>query len=229
MIRAEFHCHTIYSKDSLLKINSLIKSIKRKKLDRVAITDHNTIGGALRAKELAPEHVIVGEEIMTTKGELLAYFMTEEIKPYLSPQETINQLREQEAFISVAHPFDRVRKGHWDSGDLLDILPLVDAIEVFNARCIFPQFNTRANEFALQNNILSMVGSDAHTSMEIGRATTLLPDFSDTTSLKIALINAQFDYQISPVWIHFTSRIAKWYKTLFTNSEIKQPEKNHLP
>jgi hypothetical protein len=58
--------------------------------------------------------------------------------------------------------------------------------------------------------------------MEIGKATTLLPDFSDTNSLKIALLNAQFDYQISPVWIHFTSRIAKWYKTILKSSEINQ-------
>jgi predicted metal-dependent phosphoesterase TrpH len=141
MLRVEFHCHTIYSKDSLLKISLLVKSIKRKRIDRIAITDHNTIRGALRAKELAPEHVIVGEEIMTTKGELLAYFMTKEIKPHLSPQETINQLREQEAFISVAHPFDRFRKGHWDSDDLLQILPFVDAIEVFCPNLIPGQMN----------------------------------------------------------------------------------------
>ena len=103
-------------------------------IDRVAITDHNTIEGALEARRLAPQRVIVGEEIMTDRGELLGYFLHERIPPGLSAQETIQRLRDQGAVISVSHPFDSVRAGSWSESDLRQILPLVDAIEVFNAR-----------------------------------------------------------------------------------------------
>ena len=109
----EFHCHTIFSKDSLTSPRKLVETSRRRGIDRVVVTDHNTTAGALAAQALDPELVIVGEEIMTTRGEILAAFVTEEILPFLSPQETIRRLREQGAFISVSHPFDRLRNGAW--------------------------------------------------------------------------------------------------------------------
>ena len=71
---------------------------------------------------------------MTTGGEILAAFVTEEMSPFLTPQETIRRLRDQGAFISVAHPLDDHRG--WSLEALEAITPLVDAIEVFNARCV---------------------------------------------------------------------------------------------
>ena len=142
--RVEFHCHTIYSKDSLTTPERLVKTCRRKAIDRVVITDHNTIAGACAAQVLDPELVIVGEEVLTTQGELLAAFVLEEIPARLSPQEAIRRLKDQGAFISVSHPFDVYRGGHWEEADLLEILPDVDAIEVFNSRCWSPEFNHRA-------------------------------------------------------------------------------------
>src|SRR3990172_3631865 len=135
-ISVEFHCHTIYSKDSLTHPEILVSACRRKEIDRVVVTDHNTIKGAQAARALAPELVIVGEEVMTTQGEILAAFVTEEIPPGLSPQETIRRLKDKNAFISVSHPFDRLRSGGWREEHLLEILPLVDAIEVYNSRCL---------------------------------------------------------------------------------------------
>src|SRR5512134_3733459 len=132
----EFHCHTIFSKDSLTRPEDLIKTCRRKGIDRVVVTDHNTIAGARAAQAMDPELVIVGEEIMTTRGEILAAFVREEIPRGLTPQETIRRLQEQEAFISVSHPFDRLRSGGWQEVNLLQILPQVDAIEVYNSRCM---------------------------------------------------------------------------------------------
>ena len=131
-IRVDFHCHTRYSKDSLNNIPYLLNMCRRRGVDRVVITDHNTIQGALIAQQLDPDRVIVGEEIKTTKGELLAVYVTEEVPAGLSPVETISLLRSQGAFISVSHPFDLGRSGHWDVDDLLEITPLIDAIEIFN-------------------------------------------------------------------------------------------------
>ncbi len=92
MLRMEFHCHTVYSKDSLTPPLALVEACRRKGIDRVVVTDHNTIAGAKVAQALDPKRVIVGEEIMTTKGEILAAFVIDEIPPMLSPQETIRTI-----------------------------------------------------------------------------------------------------------------------------------------
>ncbi|HEY3474500.1 MAG TPA: PHP domain-containing protein, partial [Anaerolineales bacterium] len=105
----EFHCHTIFSKDSLTRPEVLVETCRQKGIDRVVVTDHNTIAGARVAQAIDPELVIVGEEIATTCGELLAMFVKEEIPKGLTPQEAIRRLRDQGAFISVSHPFDRWR------------------------------------------------------------------------------------------------------------------------
>lgn len=212
-LRTEFHCHTIFSKDSLTKPLRLVETCKRKGIDRVVVTDHNSIEGALRCKEIDPERVIIGEEIMTTQGELLVAFISEEIPAGLPPMEVITRLREQGAFVSVSHPFDTHRSGHWDENDLLKILPHVDAIETFNSRCMLPRFNFRAQEFAIEHGVLGTFGSDAHAAFELGRGNLLLPPYDDAVSLKDALMKAVVPKIIlGTPFVHLTSRWAVWWK-----------------
>jgi predicted metal-dependent phosphoesterase TrpH len=215
MLRVEFHCHTIYSKDSLLKPEKLVALAQARGIDRLVVTDHNTIAGAQRAKELDPPRIIIGEEIMTTRGELLCAYVTEEIPRDLPPLEAITRLRQQGAFISVSHPFDALRNGHWELNDLLAILPQVDAIETFNARCMSADYNTQAQAFAKEHDVLGTAGSDAHAGFEVGRASVQLPEFQDAASLKASLAQARFDVQLSSPWVHLTSRYAVWSKMVF--------------
>jgi len=212
MIRVEFHSHTNRSKDSLTTPEDLLDACYRKNIDRIVITDHNTIAGALRARDQDPERVIVGEEIMTQEGEILAAFVQEEIPPGLAPIEVITILREQNAFISVSHPFDKLRDGHWELDSLLDIIPHVDAIETYNSRNMWPSGNKQAKKFADKHRLPGTVGSDAHTAYEIGQATMLLQQFMDASSLKSAVLNARYETRHSSFWIHFTSRYAVWKK-----------------
>lgn len=214
MFRVELHCHTIYSRDCLLRPEALLEACTRKGIQRVAVTDHNTIAGALAANALDPQRVIVGEEILTSKGELLAYFVQEEIPCGLEPVETIERLRDQGAFISAAHPFDVSRKGHWNTEDLLAILPLVDAIEGFNARSMAPIYNRQAEEFAREYGILTTVGSDAHTAFELGRASLYMPPFNDAESMRVSLGKAEQHVKWSPPWVHLSSRYAVWKKSM---------------
>jgi len=214
MLRVEFHCHTSASPDSLMSPEKLLDACRRRGIDRVVITDHNTIEGALAAKAIDPQMVITGEEIMTTSGELLAAFVSAEVPAGLRPQEAIARLRAQGAFISVPHPFDRMRKGYWEVDDLQSILPQIDAIESFNARSMWPGSNHLAREFAREHKLPVTVGSDAHTPLEIGKATLLLPAFHDAASLRQALPAAQYTVSQSPHWIHFTSRWAVWVKKM---------------
>ena len=208
MISAEFHCHTYASKDSLTHPADLVSMARRKGIDRIIVTDHNTIQGALAAQLLDPELVIVGEEIMTTKGEILAAYVREEIPPGLSPQETIRRLKDQGAFISVSHPFDRLRSGGWNEGDLLEILSLVDAIEVYNSRCMLPSFNRRAREFAEKHDIAGTVGSDAHAAFEVGRSFLLLDQFEGPDVMRQVVRKGIPRVKWSPPWFHLSSRYA---------------------
>jgi len=214
MLRVEFHCHTIYSKDSLLPPEALVETCRRKGIQRVVVTDHNTTAGARRAQEIDPGRVIIGEEIMTRQGELLAAFMTDEIPPGLPALETIQILRSQGAYISVSHPFDRHRSGHWQPDELREIAPLVDAIETFNARCMLASFNADAQAFARQYGLRGTAGSDAHTAFELGRASMLLPEFQDAESLRLAMEQVEFQAKLSSPLVHFTSRYAVWGKKL---------------
>jgi predicted metal-dependent phosphoesterase TrpH len=208
----EFHCHTIFSKDSLTRPAALVNTCRRKGIDRVVVTDHNTIAGAQAAQALDPERVIVGEEIMTTRGEILAAFVSDEIPKGLTPQETIHRLKDQGAFISVSHPFDTLRKGGWKEADLLEILPEVDAIEVYNSRCMKPRFNREARQFAEKHNLAGTVGSDAHVTFELGRSLMSLEAFEDPQELRKIIRNGTPTVRWSPPWIHFTSRYATLYK-----------------
>ncbi len=212
LLHVEFHCHTIVSADGLTTPKKLVDTCRRKNLDRVVVTDHNTIAGALAAYALDPERVIVGEEIMTTRGEILAAYVTEAIPRGLTPQETIRRLREQGAFISVSHPFDSWRSGAWKVEDLLEIVPLVDAIEVFNARCLHLEENSQAQEFARQHHLPGTAGSDAHTAFELGAAYVTLPQFDGPDELRKVIGQGEVHGRLLPFWVHFASSYARLRK-----------------
>ncbi|MBT3336411.1 MAG: PHP domain-containing protein [Anaerolineae bacterium] len=214
----EFHCHTIYSKDSLVHPSDLVVACRRKGIGRVFISDHNTIKGALEAQKLAPDLVIIGEEIMTTQGEILAAFVTEEIPAGLTPKEAIARLREQGAFISISHPFDFMRSGHWDEAGLLEILPQIDAIETFNARCLLPRMNRQAAGFAARHGIPSTVGSDAHTLWELGRATLTLPNFNSASELRAVIRQGVPNLRSTGIHARLASRYAVLSKNLWKKS-----------
>ncbi len=212
--KVELHSHTLYSKDCLTRLDAVIDSCQRKGIDRIAITDHNTAEGALALAKRAPDLVIVGEEIMTTQGELLGYFMQESIPAGLTPAETIQRLRAQGAVISVAHPYDRLRKGAWAEADLLKIIDQVDALEIFNARCLYAEDNRKAAALAAAHAKPGTVGSDAHIAYEFGRATLTMQPFESAGDFYESIKRAIPVTALSPAWVHLFSKQAKWLKKL---------------
>src|SRR5258708_6173531 len=92
--KVELHSHTQYSKDCLIRLDDVVRTCRERGIDRIAITDHNTADGALALAKMAPDLVIVSEEIMTTGGELLAYFVRETVPAGLTPAETIKPMRD---------------------------------------------------------------------------------------------------------------------------------------
>lgn len=213
-LRADLHCHTIYSKDSLTPLEAVIRACQRRGIRRIAITGHNTVEGALRLRDLAPELVIVGEEIKTTHGEIQAFFIEQRIPPGLSPEETIARIREQGGVVGVSHPLDPTRGEAMGEANLRRIVHLVDCIEVFNARTTFAAHNRRAADFARAHGLPGTAGSDAHTAFEIGRAYVEMPAFDDPTSFLAALAQGRVVGRESLPLVHLFSRWATFRKRL---------------
>jgi predicted metal-dependent phosphoesterase TrpH len=214
MLKVELHTHTCYSRDCLTPLDKFIAECRRKGLDRVAVTDHNTIAGALRLKEMAPDLIIVGEEIKTDSGEIIAYFLSEEVPPLLPVREAIARVRAQGGIVGVSHPADRLRSEAMGLDRLEPIVDLVDALEVFNARCLYTSDNDAAREFAARNGKPGFAGSDAHTLVELGRATVQMQPFDSAPSFLASLRAARLSTQLSSPLIHFASTWAKWMRRL---------------
>jgi len=210
----ELHTHTSYSPDCLVTLEQLIAACRRKGIDRVAITDHNAIAGALAAQQIAPDLVIVGEEIKTDCGEIIAYFMSELVPSGLPVREAIARVREQGGVVGVSHPCDRYRREAMRRERLLPIVDLVDALEVFNARCVHPADNDCARNIAQEHGKLMFAGSDAHTTSELGRAAVRMPPFDSPQSFLASLAKAEIHARLSWPLVHFSSTYAKLVKRL---------------
>lgn len=208
MLTVEFHCHTNASPDSQVRPADLVAACRARGIDRVVVTDHWSLEGALEAKALDPELIIVGEEVLTDRGELLCAFVSQVIPRRTPFREAIAELRKQGAFISVSHPFDP-RRGIWTLAELEELAGLVDAFETFNARILSPRYNDAAAQFAKQHGLLGTAGSDAHIVSELGRATMRLPDFTDGDSLRRAMSEVEFRTQRSSPWVRLASRWAR--------------------
>ncbi len=205
----ELHSHTSYSRDCLVTPKQFVAACRRKGLDRVAITDHNAIAGALAAQQLAPDLVVVGEEIKTDSGEIIAYYLNELVPPGLPVREAIARVRAQGGAVGVSHPCDRYRREAMGAERLLPIVDLVDALEVFNARCLQPADNECARAIAQEHGRLMFAGSDAHTTGELGQAATWMPSFDSAQSFLASLAQAQIHARLSSPFVHFASTCAK--------------------
>lgn len=221
MFKVDLHMHTCVSSDSAVQPSDMIRIAKNRELDRICITDHNSIAGALAAKKIDPEFVIVGEEIRTERGdEILAFFVTEWVPPRLPHHEVLNRLEAQGAVISVSHPFDRHRGTMWTEALLESLLPRLDAIEAFNARAVHAADNRRAAEFARKHGLPVTAGSDAHTRREIGAAYLEIPAFASATEFRAGLPQAKIHGTLSPAWIHLFSTINTWRAKLGLKPKI---------
>ena len=217
MWKVDLHCHTRFSRDSLTEPAKLLEAIRRKGLDKVAITEHNNLRGALALHALAPDLVIIGEEIRTLEGELIAYFVTEEVPRGLTLRETIAWLRAQGAVISVPHPCDSLRGSAIGEENLLSIIEQIDAVEVWNARCLRAGDNDRSLTIARRYGKLTTAGSDAHTPGEVGAAYVELPPFGNADEMRASLARARVVGQLSPARVHLASTWASLWRHLVGN------------
>jgi predicted metal-dependent phosphoesterase TrpH len=189
----DLHCHTSASFDSLADPVKVARAAAERGLTHLVITDHDRIDGALRARDAAPAGltVIVGSEVRTSDGDLIGAFLLRPVPRDLPAVETIEAIRDQGGLVGIPHPFDRFRGSLMRDARMASLAPLVDWIEVHNARLV-GSGNERAAEFAAEHGLPGVAVTDAHTVMEVGVAYTVLPgDPSTAAGMLAALADAE--------------------------------------
>lgn len=200
-MRVEMHVHTCFSPDSFMSLQQLADACSRKQIDCVAITDHNTISGAVAfQRHFTAVRTIIGEEISTSEGEIIGYFLQQEIKPGQSVAATIAAIKEQGGLACVPHPFDRHRSGVLKPAALMNYLDQIDLIERYNSRNLNQAANRQAECFAEQYGKISTVGADAHWHQELGRCQVLMDDFQHAADFLVGLAAAQTVTAALPWW-----------------------------
>jgi predicted metal-dependent phosphoesterase TrpH len=183
--RADLHIHTVAS-DGTATVTSILDHVVRQTdLDVIAITDHERIDAALAARSMAADRglrvqVVVGEEVTTLGGHLLALFIDRQIRPYRSLRATIGAVHEAGGLAIPAHPlvpYPLCAQG-WVLRRLLeDADPAVrpDAIETFNPTTLGRPAHRRVTQFADEHGLAHLGNSDAHALAAIGSGWTTFP------------------------------------------------------
>lgn len=199
--QVDLHAHTRRSHDAWPTPAAFVRRAAAVGLDRVAVTDHGTMRGALEAAERDPERVIVGEEILCREGvDLIGLFLTCHVPDGLPARETADRIRDQNGVVYVPHPFAYLTRPRWKASL---VLPLADVVEVFNARAFVPAWNRAAVAAARERGLPAAGSSDAHFLWELGRGRTCLPPFTDADGFRAALRAARPCHaRATPVWVH---------------------------
>jgi len=175
-VRVDLHLHSHFSHDGQSSLDELIQRCAECGLDRIALTDHNTVEGALALAKMAPVLAIIGEEAKTREGEVIGLFITGRIPPYLPPEQAMDMIHEMGGLTYMPHPLDRNR-AHFRAERLVELADRIDIIETYNAWCE-PASNQAAARFAADLGKVTATGSDAHSANELGRSWMEIEDYT---------------------------------------------------
>jgi predicted metal-dependent phosphoesterase TrpH/glycosyltransferase involved in cell wall biosynthesis len=193
-ILCDLHTHTSWSHDCRVEVAELLDHAEVEGLGAIAVTDHNALGGALEAVELARGRdlvVVPGEEVKTAgQGEVIGLFLSEEIPRGLSFADTIAAIRAQGGLVYLPHPFDRLHAIP-DAPTLHRHLADIDVFEVYNARLLFDAYNDEALRFATKYNLTMGAGSDAHVLQGLGTGALRMRAFEGPEEFLLSLRSAQ--------------------------------------
>ena len=180
-MEVDLHIHTRYSPDSRSRPEDIIKRAVTLGLGAIAVTDHDSLKGAAAATKLAPDSLIVvpGMELKTEKGDLLALFVSQEVRSKTFA-DAVDEIRSDDGIAIVPHPGESPKMTRRD-------IALADGLEVFNAT-LSPRDNRRSLEYATELRMPGFSSSDAHLVMEIGNGTTRVQDSSSLEELRKGLL-----------------------------------------
>ncbi len=220
MIKADLHVHTCYSTDCCTPLEQITNHCLKTGINCIAISDHNTIAGALKLREIAPFRIIIAEEIRTSIGELMGLFLKAEIPQGLSAEETIARVKSQGGLVSIPHPFGRSPLQKAKKLLTEEVLSQVDIIEAFNSRSPFHISSAKVQNLALKYRLAVSAGSDAHTLGEIGRAYVEMPEFNSPTDFLLSLSQGRISGRKSSPLVHLGTTWVKIRKQLHPRSKI---------
>jgi len=214
-ILGDFHMHTWYSPDSFMPPQKLIEQALKVGLTCIAVTDHNTIEGALAVRKLSPPlTVIVGEEVKSRDGDIIGLFLKEAVLRGLSAVETAERIKAQGGLVCIPHPFDRFRNSVIKREALMEVLPYVDIIEIFNSRTSLLRDSKKAGDFASEHKKIAAAGSDSHTPLELGHVKVELPEFHSPEELLHSLHHGSIMGSRSNPLVHVLTAYTKVKKRL---------------
>lgn len=201
--RADLHIHSLAS-DGVSSVAEILAEAERQGLDVIAITDHERIDAAHAARAMAEARgfrvqVIVGEEVTTRGGHVVALFIEERIRPWGSLKSTIARIHEQGGLAIIAHPLvpyplcasARSIRRLLDEPD-----PIFhpDAIEAFNPTTAGMRWAARAPAFAAEVGLAPIGASDAHRAEHVGHALTMFAG-SSADDVRRAILARETDWQ----------------------------------
>src|SRR6202163_4616390 len=197
--RAELHLHTTASDGWPTPAKLVDHAARLVGLNIIAVTDHDTIEGALRAADFAARrarklHIVVGEEVSSLDGHIIGLFLERRVKPGMSAAATVHAIHEQGGLAVAAHPFWRttrqVRSGRVHGVGWLAAKLDFDGVEVENATPGFYVFNQLAHRLNMGLGAAELGCSDAHIVDAVGRAFTEFPG-TTAEALRKAIENGE--------------------------------------
>jgi len=188
-VRVDLHLHSRYSHDSRTTLDQLIERSRECGLERIALTDHNTVEGALELARIAPQLAIVGEEAKSSEGEVIGLFITRRLPPYQRPEHVMDLVHEMGGLTYIPHPFDRNRS-HFRAERIVELADRIDIIEVHNPWCDHAA-NAAAARLAADLGKVTATGSDAHSALELGRSWMEMEDYVDVADFLAKLRDAR--------------------------------------
>jgi predicted metal-dependent phosphoesterase TrpH len=208
-MKVDMHTHTRRSFDSLNDPEALMACLSARNIDRVCITDHNEIEGALELARAYPHRVVVGEEVKTAERvDVIGLYISTRIPKGTPARRTCELIHAQGGIVYMPHPYAGGKGG---DGRLLDELAdLIDVVEGFNARLHDQALNDRAVAWARQHGKPVGAGSDAHTLGELGRAWVEVPQCAnEPQAFLAALREGTINGTLSSRAVHVASAWAK--------------------
>ena len=182
MYKIDLHTHSVASHDGGINAAQYARVIAENMLDIIAVTDHNRIDFATQLAADLGDRIIVGEEIMTTSGEIIGLYLTEPIRSGLTPLETVKRIKDQHGLVYIPHPFESVRKGLHPSA-IEELIDYIDIVEVVNGRAFLQNRSAQAAIWARLNHIVGAASSDAHGIKGLCRTYTQVHKLPDLSSL----------------------------------------------
>jgi predicted metal-dependent phosphoesterase TrpH len=224
---ADLHVHSSASFDCLSRPADLVRAAVARGLTHLAITDHERLDGALRARDLAPPElrVIVGEEVRTAGGDLIGLYLERPVPAGLSVADAVAAIKEQGGLVGLPHPFDRFRSSGGsrigpDEEALAGLAGRVDFVEAHNGRAIGGG-NVRAAAFAQRHALPGVAASDAHTVQELGLAYTILPgDPHSASEMRDALPGARLVLGRASFYVRGWTPLAKLVQRVRGNGRV---------